>query len=806
MTFNPCSANILSLCPLNASVPINTFVMIPVDDADVAGIPNIALSIPDFEGSAILRLFSNTTQTEVACFQAVMTNGATFSHPAAISSILGILTIVAMFASFATGVYGINIAAMRTHYAHSLPVLVVFEVFQSIFFTGALNVEWPSVLPAFWSNFAWSAGLIHTKHMTNSINKFIGKNGGNISEVGSAGSTILNNNGGLQKRIYDVGRDVDKYWKLSQKSIDTGRDLIGRLPRLDKRDFSTPTANNASLGIGYSWSGGVVNPGLPLPGTWSGFSGTLSDIQIPASDAFLIGLVWFIIIFVILIAATIMFKWAVEGMVRMKWLREDRLEIFRSSWIGFLGVIALRITLIAFSSMMILTLYQFSMAGNSGTIALAAIFFLIFFTGGLAITGYACYYRLRYGSFSSSPDRLLLEHKKFMGFLPWISVVRQTELEEKDTDKKYVGSIPFFKIQYTEKNEERLGVHEDTTYIKRFGWLSARYRRTRWWFFSYWVAYQFIRACFIGGAQNNPHAQVYGLLVIEIIAFIAIAWMSPFESRRNTALAVYMLSISKILSTALSIAFFPELKLNRIIATVLGVVIIVIQGLLVIGTIILIVLGAISSYFSIMRNREEFTPKSWDGIRIKYYAHLEQKATDLPPVPVLEPQPQEPIEPYFSVKSVLRVPKVEDEGQLNEEDDSVSKMGLDGKASTINSNGSIRGPLPSGRNRSHSVLSNMSYGQLPYGARVHRASWSSRDFNNVQIQDINRSDSPFGTPSKAVRGTSSGTHTANSSIDNGIPPLPKPAMRSVTGHSRPTTPTKETLAMHANERFASAKF
>ena len=64
LTFNPCDANILSACPVKAGVPIEAAGIIPINQDDVAGIPEIALSIPDFEGQAILRLFSNSTQNE----------------------------------------------------------------------------------------------------------------------------------------------------------------------------------------------------------------------------------------------------------------------------------------------------------------------------------------------------------------------------------------------------------------------------------------------------------------------------------------------------------------------------------------------------------------------------------------------------------------------------------------------------------------------------------------------------------------------------------------------------------------------
>jgi hypothetical protein len=142
MTFDPCYLNLYSLCPLNASVPITGWAVLPVGPEQIGGIPPMAFSIPDFEGTARLRIFANSSETEIGCFQAGMRNGNTFSHPEIVAPVLGGLTLIAIIASFATAVYGVSVVHMRMHYAHSLSALVLLETLQSIFFTGALTVNW----------------------------------------------------------------------------------------------------------------------------------------------------------------------------------------------------------------------------------------------------------------------------------------------------------------------------------------------------------------------------------------------------------------------------------------------------------------------------------------------------------------------------------------------------------------------------------------------------------------------------------------------------------------------------------------
>ena len=69
------------MCPVNSSVPIEASGIIPIGVADVSDVPSLAYKIPDFEGQAILRIFANSTESEIGCYSAVLTNGHTFSQP-----------------------------------------------------------------------------------------------------------------------------------------------------------------------------------------------------------------------------------------------------------------------------------------------------------------------------------------------------------------------------------------------------------------------------------------------------------------------------------------------------------------------------------------------------------------------------------------------------------------------------------------------------------------------------------------------------------------------------------------------------
>jgi hypothetical protein len=771
-----------SLCPMNKSVPITAQGIIPVSNSDVANIPNIALSIPDFEGEAILRLFANSTQSEIGCYSAVVTNGATFSQPKAVGSVLGIFTFMAMLASFATAIYGEAVPTMRLHYAHSLSVGVVFSVWQHIYFTGALSVNWPSVLVAWWSNFAWASGMIYSSTMQSSINNLIGNNIGNTSSVGAApaGSTQESLGGG-----YDISQIYKRSLGPSLRGLakrtanhplmrDMAAEIYGRDDNiLLKRDIMQRDVERvlaardrggdsiASAATGYRWYGKPVGAGLPLPGNYSGFAGTLAEENIRASNAFMTGFLWFLILLVLLVAAVVAFKWTLEGLARVKLVKKDRLAFFRQHWIGYSAAVALRTCFIAWFMIMFLTIFQFTYDSAGGVKAVAATVFTLFLIGIPGIAAYACWYKIRIGNHESNPERFEWERKKLLKRIPWFGSKKTTseatpqepaEVENKTPAKPFwsrmasgmtLGSMP---DSTQGEGTQGYNIHDDENFTMKFGWLAARFRRTRWWFFAYWLLYELLRACFYGGASGQALTQVFGLLVIETLAFAFVVWARPFEGRRLNILVVYCLGFSKVASIALSAAFDVQFNLPRIITTAIGIIIIVIQGILAIITLIAILVGCISSYMSISRNKEDFRPRRWAGMRDRYFDHLDRVVNDMPPEPKPKPvpvKPEEPGTPYFEVKTMRRERKIEDDdpdpimaeqSMLN--DPSMSHVSLgqynDSRLSLSGRNRSASGAATPGRSRAPSVAS-MSQSNLPYGARPHRASWSQRDFSSAGL-------------------------------------------------------------------------
>ncbi|KAH0613957.1 uncharacterized protein H6S33_005843 [Morchella sextelata] len=541
--FNPCNANLPSLCPARSGVNITAAHIIPVSQADVSEIPAIAFAIPDFEGRADLRIFSNSTNRQVACVTAIITNGKTFSHPKIISSILGGFAFIVFISSFiaacSTFVTGDGIIGSRSLYAHSLSVYMVFSCFHSIFFTGALSIDFPSVLISFWSNFAWSAGLIKAESMQDSLDRITRKSAPSIDATDPSGQAL-----DLERELYS----------------------------LSKRDFQ--------FGVHQK-------EGLPVPGSYIGFPATLAQLDLTATNAFMTAFLWFLVLLV----------------------------------------------LIAFFPMMLLATFQFTLK-VPGPQAIAAIVFMTLLVGVSAGIAHAYVIILRGGRLKSEKESRVISLERKFGFVPWCKISRQGS--NAADQKPSPTLIPWWKLSI-EKNQER-DIHDEETLVHQFGWLSARFRRRRWWFFGPWFLYEFIRALFYGGGQSNPRAQILGLLALEIIALGVSASASPFQSVRLNAL-IYVFGIMKISTLAIIAALMLNTGTNRIVVTVLGIVIVVFQGVTVLVVIIFGAVNVYTTYFALAPLESRIKPESCIPVREKYLKHIQTRSVDIDPPPKVETEP-----------------------------------------------------------------------------------------------------------------------------------------------------------------------
>lgn len=689
------------------------------------------MAIPDFEGQAILRIFSNSTQAEIGCFAALITNGNTFRQKIGVGSALGVSTLIAILASFATAIHGEDVIKMRQGYANSVSVMVVFAVWHHIYFSGALSMNWPSVLVSYWSNYAWTGGMIYSEHMQNSINEFIGSNRGNTSQVGAAGTGVDNPDLG-------GGYDIHAIYAVYRRMVS---DSVG----------------------GFSYTGQPVRPGLPLPGNFSGFAGTLAQERIPASNAFMTSLLWFLVLVAFIIVSVVAFKIILEALCTTRMMKSSRLTIFRLHYIRYTVFSVLRAALIGFFMLTFVSMFQLTYLKSPGTIALACAVFLMTVFGIGSAAGLACYYRVQKGKYGCERDALVIQIVTVWKLLPWLRLRKRSEFQRPD-EKHYVTSFPWWSIQAAADDKS---IHDDKAFILSFGWLASRYRQTRWWFFVVWLIYEFARAGFLAGASSQPLVQVFGLLVVETIAFIGLIYLRPFEGQRLNALLIYSLGFSKVTTTALSATFDASFRLPRILATVIGVVIIVIQGLLTITVIVTIVVGARKSYTTIRPRRKSKKPRGGLPLRERYRQRLHRS----------HPSQTEPLQQVnsgsnFSVNHVRRVPKVEDEDEefLLE----IRNHPSASKTSVLSGKDPAADEQPTFGMIAASDQSQASYTALPRAARLHRPNWNSQEFVSQRSGGRARAFSNATTSTSHTIGIESLVGVSNPSQRTTSGPSPSP--------------------------------
>jgi len=249
----------------------------------------IAFTIPDFEGRADLRIFSNSTKSQTACVTALITNGNSFSHPKIISPALGSLAASVGLASFIIAISGgDSVISSRKLYAHSLSAYTLFSCFHSVYLTGTLSVNFPSVLLAFWSNFAWSSGIISLDSMQKSINRFTG------------GARPAHGSLALDSTAFKMASDL---YPLAKR---------------------------------YVRFGGHQKAGLPKPGSFTGFPATLATSEVTVSNAFITSFLWSLILLVAVAISIIGLKLVINVSVKAGAVKENRLLIFRGNWWDYL--------------------------------------------------------------------------------------------------------------------------------------------------------------------------------------------------------------------------------------------------------------------------------------------------------------------------------------------------------------------------------------------------------------------------------------------------------------------------------------
>lgn len=174
----------------------------------------------------------------------------------------------------------------------------------------------------------------------------------------------------------------------------------------------------------------------------------------------------------------------------------------------------------------------------------------------------------------------------------------------------------FYIFRFTRQNSPYALFHHSNL-ISRYNLLFASYRQERYWFFAPMLAALFFRAFFIAIAQGSPPAQLALLIFIELSLVLAFFLLKPAKSRLTHVFTIY-LAFTRLVCTAMMIAFLETLQVMAIPRVVIGVIIALIWSvcvLIVIGSIVWNIFLAISRRGRL--NETEVSPVSSESSTIE---------------------------------------------------------------------------------------------------------------------------------------------------------------------------------------------
>ena len=290
-TINPCTSSALSsLCPMNPGpITINSNNQVPSSVANY--IPGIAYSVPDVDALVRIYVHDATTNDQVACVEAELSNGHTVDQKGVQWS-TAIIAGIGLLASAVTS--GLGHSNTAAHVAAN--ALSLFGFFQAQAIIGMASAGLPPIVQSWTQDFQWSMGLISVSFVQDICTWYQRSTGGTPSILlANLGTQSVE----LQKRALDV--------------LDTA------VRRFVKRQSTTTTGGTSTS----STTTVTVLKGIERVGFRS---------NIETTNIFLTGLAFFVAFIVAVAIGVALFKAGCEGAVRAGWLKSDKFQEFRNGW------------------------------------------------------------------------------------------------------------------------------------------------------------------------------------------------------------------------------------------------------------------------------------------------------------------------------------------------------------------------------------------------------------------------------------------------------------------------------------------
>ena len=194
-----CNLNYPEICPLTSG-HLDLTSLYNVSRSITDQIPGIAFTIPDLDARVRVTITEDGKSDQLACVEAVLTNGKTVQTKYAAWPIAAIAGLGVITSGVVSVIGHSNTAA---HIASNSMSLFVY--FQSLAITAMMAVaKVPPIAAAWAQNFQWSLGIVRVGFVQNIANWYLQATGGTPTDILGSQYLSISVQKKLKKRAYEL--------------------------------------------------------------------------------------------------------------------------------------------------------------------------------------------------------------------------------------------------------------------------------------------------------------------------------------------------------------------------------------------------------------------------------------------------------------------------------------------------------------------------------------------------------------------------------------------------------------------------
>jgi len=491
---NPCTMGLMTFCPLNqVQIAFNANYN-NISSSIINRIPSIAYGIPDLDAIVTVYMYTASNPTvSVACLRSQISNGKTVNQygvkwGTAVVAGLGLVA-----SALVSGLGHANTAAHVSLYSSSL-----FNYFQGVAMIGLCAIPLPPLVLSWTQDFNWSLGIIKVRFFQRMATWY-------QKSTGGTPATILAT--------------------LSTKSVQVAKRNIERSRLVEKARSLYPRAQISTIASGEY----IV----------TGMDRVAFRADIEPTNLFFTGLAFYYIFALFSLVGLALFKTLCEVALRRKWMasQNPRLQAFHDKWRVIIKGIILRLVLLGYPPMTILSLWEFTQDDSPAEIMLAIIF-LFGMSAALALAAFK-----------------VIQAAKRSG---------------------QIHKTPAYML------------YADATVLNKWGFLYIQFRASAYYYVVLTLAYILVKVLFIGLSQKSGTTQGIALVVIEAAALVGAAMIRPWMDKPANAISISICVIN-FLNAIFLLVFTNIFKGPSLLIGVLGVVFFFTNVIFALGLLIIVI-------------------------------------------------------------------------------------------------------------------------------------------------------------------------------------------------------------------------